>query len=169
MIGFFLFFIFKRRKVQMCRKICGLGCVTRALVNAWFTQPSPRIFWHFCTFFNLVTTKYFKSFRLWYPFGTGTRIPSPPFSPALSLHLRPLNSCIIAKLCDPTLPPVPLSFALSPLFQSRNEQMGDFPSHSKMNSKPPGQLGWIYALYLGKVKFCSRSLCFGTQSGLVRD
>ena len=33
--------------VQICRKICGLGCVTRALVHAWFTQPSPRIFLHF--------------------------------------------------------------------------------------------------------------------------
>ena len=36
-------------RVQKCRKICGLGCVTRALVHSWFTQPSPRIFLHFCT------------------------------------------------------------------------------------------------------------------------
>ena len=34
--------------VQMCSKICGLGCVNRALVHAWFTQPRPRIFRHFC-------------------------------------------------------------------------------------------------------------------------
>ena len=34
--------------LQICRKICWLGCVTRALVHAWFTQPSPRIFLHFC-------------------------------------------------------------------------------------------------------------------------
>ena len=35
--------------VQICRKICGLGCVTRTLVHAWLTQPSPRIFLHICT------------------------------------------------------------------------------------------------------------------------
>ena len=35
--------------IQICRKICGLGCVTRALVRPWFTQPSPRIFLHFCS------------------------------------------------------------------------------------------------------------------------
>ena len=29
--------------VQICRKICGLGCVNHALVRALFTQPSPRI------------------------------------------------------------------------------------------------------------------------------
>ena len=38
------------KNVQMCRKICGLGCVTRALVHAWFTQPSPRIFLYFCMY-----------------------------------------------------------------------------------------------------------------------
>ena len=35
-------------QLQICRKICGLGCVTRALVPAVFTQPSPHIFLHFC-------------------------------------------------------------------------------------------------------------------------
>ena len=35
--------------LQKCRKIHGLGCVTRDLVRAWFTQPSPHIFLHFCT------------------------------------------------------------------------------------------------------------------------
>ena len=35
--------------VQICRKICVLGCVTHVLVCAWFTQPSPHIFLHFCT------------------------------------------------------------------------------------------------------------------------
>ena len=38
--------------LQICRKICGLGCVTRALVLAWFTQPSPCIFLHICTVGN---------------------------------------------------------------------------------------------------------------------
>ena len=32
------------QRVQICRKICGLGCVTRALVHAWFTQPSPNVY-----------------------------------------------------------------------------------------------------------------------------
>ena len=32
------------QRVQICRKICGLGCVTRALVRAWFTQPSPNVY-----------------------------------------------------------------------------------------------------------------------------
>ena len=36
--------------IQICRKFRGLGCVTRALVLAWFTQPSPRIVLHICTF-----------------------------------------------------------------------------------------------------------------------
>ena len=35
--------------VQICRKICGLGCVTRSLAHTQFTQPSPHIFLHFCT------------------------------------------------------------------------------------------------------------------------
>ena len=35
--------------LQICRKIRGLGCVTRALVLAWFTQPSPRIFLLICS------------------------------------------------------------------------------------------------------------------------
>ena len=65
----------------------------------------------------------------WYTFGTRTRNPSLPLS-LLSLHLRPLNSCIIAKLCDPTRPSLPSPSHLpppsSPLFQSRNEQVGDF-------------------------------------------
>ena len=30
-------------RLQTCRKICGLGCVTRALARAPFTQPSPHI------------------------------------------------------------------------------------------------------------------------------
>ena len=34
--------------IQICRKIRGLGCVTRALVLSWFTQPRPRIFLHIC-------------------------------------------------------------------------------------------------------------------------
>ena len=34
--------------VQICKKICGLGCVTCSLVRAWFTQPSLHIFKHFC-------------------------------------------------------------------------------------------------------------------------
>ena len=34
--------------IQICRKICGLGCMTRALVHAWFMQPGPHIFLHFC-------------------------------------------------------------------------------------------------------------------------
>ena len=34
--------------VQICRKICGLGCVTRTLVRALVTKPSPCIFLHFC-------------------------------------------------------------------------------------------------------------------------
>ena len=38
----------KNRNVQIRSIVCGLGCVTRALVRAWFTQPSPRIFLHFC-------------------------------------------------------------------------------------------------------------------------
>ena len=33
----------------ICRKICGLGCVTRALERVRFTQPSPRIFLFFCS------------------------------------------------------------------------------------------------------------------------
>ena len=36
-------------RLQICRKICGLVCVTRTLVHAWFTQPCPHIFLHFCT------------------------------------------------------------------------------------------------------------------------
>ena len=34
--------------LQMCGKIRGLGCVTRALAHARFTQPRPHIFLHFC-------------------------------------------------------------------------------------------------------------------------
>ena len=29
--------------IQICKIICGLGCVTRVLVRAWFMQPSPGI------------------------------------------------------------------------------------------------------------------------------
>ena len=35
--------------IQICRKIHWLGCVTRALVLASFTQPIPRILLHICT------------------------------------------------------------------------------------------------------------------------
>ena len=41
--------------IQIYRKICVLGCVTHALVRAWFTQPSPHIFLHFCTSIASVT------------------------------------------------------------------------------------------------------------------
>ena len=89
---------------------------------------------------------YPPSFHFWHE----AEDPISSFISPLSLHLRPLNSCIIAKLCDPTRPSLPppspshLPPPSSPLFQIRNEQVGDFPlSHSKMNSKPPGQLGWI--------------------------
>ena len=34
--------------LQICRKIRGLGCVTRTLVCMRFTQPSPHIFLHIC-------------------------------------------------------------------------------------------------------------------------
>ena len=40
--------MWRAERVHICRKICGLGCVTPALVHAWFTQPGPRIFLHFC-------------------------------------------------------------------------------------------------------------------------
>ena len=33
-----------QRTEQICRKRCGLGCVTCALARAQFTQPSPHIF-----------------------------------------------------------------------------------------------------------------------------
>ena len=52
--------------IQICRKICGLGCVTRALVHAWFTQPSPRIFLHFCIYSLSVGSGYF------FPLDVGT-------------------------------------------------------------------------------------------------
>ena len=35
--------------IPTCRKICGLVCATRALAHMRFTQPSPRIFLHFCS------------------------------------------------------------------------------------------------------------------------
>ena len=35
-------------QIQICRKIRGIGCVTRALARARFTQHSPHIFLYFC-------------------------------------------------------------------------------------------------------------------------
>ena len=34
--------------IYVCRKICGLGCVSHSMACARFTQPSPHIFLHFC-------------------------------------------------------------------------------------------------------------------------
>ena len=34
--------------IQKCKKICGLGCVPRALAFERFTQTSPYIYLHFC-------------------------------------------------------------------------------------------------------------------------
>ena len=45
-------------KIQICRKICGLGCVTRSVVHAWFTQPCPRILLHFCIFWKVGRQEY---------------------------------------------------------------------------------------------------------------
>ena len=36
--------------VLICKKITGLGCVTRALLCALFMQPGPHIFLHFCAY-----------------------------------------------------------------------------------------------------------------------
>ena len=35
--------------VQICRKICGLGCVNRTHALVQNTEPSPHIFLHICT------------------------------------------------------------------------------------------------------------------------
>ena len=39
----------KKKNIQKCRKIRGLGCVNQACTRARVKQPSPHIFLHICS------------------------------------------------------------------------------------------------------------------------